>query len=31
MAWVLVLIIGVMTIVFKTSTSWVFYESKEGK
>jgi len=32
MAWVLVLIIGVMTgIVFKTSTSWVFYEAKEGK
>ena len=32
MAWVLVLIIGLMTgIVFKTSSSWVFYEAKEGK
>nr|WP_321262888.1 sugar ABC transporter permease [uncultured Sphaerochaeta sp.] len=32
LAWVLVLIIGVMTgIVFKTSNNWVFYESKEGK
>ena len=32
MAWVLVLIIGVFTaIVFKTSSSWVFYEAKEGK
>lgn len=32
MAWVLVLIIGVMTaIIFKTSDSWVFYETKEGK
>ncbi len=32
LAWVLVLIIGVMTgIVFKTSNTWVFYEAKEGK
>nr|WP_319474295.1 sugar ABC transporter permease [uncultured Sphaerochaeta sp.] len=32
LAWVLVLIIGVMTgIVFKTSNNWVFYEAKEGK
>lgn len=32
LAWVLVLIIGLMTaIVFKTSSSWVFYEAKEGK
>lgn len=32
MAWVLVLIIGLLTgIVFKTSNSWVFYEAKEGK
>lgn len=32
MAWVLVLIIGAFTgVVFKTSSSWVFYEAKEGK
>lgn len=32
LAWVLVLIIALMTaIIFKTSDSWVFYESKEGK
>ncbi len=32
MAWVLVLIIGVFTgIIFKTSSTWVFYEAKEGK
>ncbi len=32
MAWVLVLIIGVMTaIIFKTSDNWVFYETKDGK
>lgn len=32
MAWVLVLIIGVFTgVIFKTSSSWVFYEAKEGK
>ncbi|AEC02092.1 carbohydrate ABC transporter permease [Parasphaerochaeta coccoides] len=32
MAWILVLIIGVMTaIIFKTSDNWVFYETKEGK
>lgn len=32
LAWVLVLIIGIMTgIVFKTSNNWVFYEAKEGK
>lgn len=32
MAWVMLLIIGVITIVmFKTSTMWVHYETKEGK
>jgi len=32
MAWVLVIIIGVFTgIIFKTSDSWVFYESKGSK
>lgn len=32
MAWVLVLIIGVFTaIIFKSSSAWVYYESKEGK
>lgn len=32
MAWVLVLIIGLMTgILFRTSNAWVFYEAKEGK
>ncbi|MDC7232066.1 MAG: sugar ABC transporter permease [Spirochaetales bacterium] len=31
MAWVLVLIVGLFTaIVFKSSSSWVYYESKEG-
>jgi multiple sugar transport system permease protein len=31
-AWVLVLIIGVFTaLIFKTSSAWVYYESKEGK
>ncbi|PXX52015.1 carbohydrate ABC transporter membrane protein 1 (CUT1 family) [Hungatella effluvii] len=32
LAWVLVAIIGVFTVVlFKTQNNWVFYESKEGK
>lgn len=32
MAWVLVLIIGLFTaVIFKSSSSWVYYESKEGK
>lgn len=32
MAWVLVLIIGICTIfLFKSSSGWVYYESKEGK
>jgi len=32
LAWVLVLIIGIFTaIVFKSSSSWVYYESKEGQ
>jgi len=32
MAWVLVIIIGVFTaLLFRTSASWVFYETKEGK
>ena len=32
MAWVLVFIIGFFTaIIFKSSSSWVYYETKEGK
>lgn len=32
MAWILVLIIGFFTaIIFKSSSSWVYYESREGK
>lgn len=32
MAWVLVLIVGLFTaIIFKTSSSWVYYESKDGQ
>jgi len=32
LAWVLVIIIGVFTVVlFKTQNSWVYYESKEGQ
>ena len=32
MAWVLVVIIGVFTVVlFRSSSSWVYYETKEGK
>ncbi|MEF2966042.1 sugar ABC transporter permease [Paenibacillus sp. M1] len=32
MAWVMLLIVGIMTgILFKTSRSWVFYESEGGK
>jgi multiple sugar transport system permease protein len=31
-AWVLVVIIGIFTaLIFKSSSSWVYYESKEGK
>jgi multiple sugar transport system permease protein len=32
MAWILVLIVGLFTaIIFKSSSAWVFYESKEGE
>ncbi|HEX7715119.1 MAG TPA: sugar ABC transporter permease [Bacillota bacterium] len=32
MAWILLIIIAVVTVlIFKTSDSWVYYESKEGK
>ncbi len=32
MAWVMLLLVGIMTgILFKTSKSWVFYESEGGK
>lgn len=32
MAWILVLIVGALTaIIFKSSSAWVYYESKDGK
>jgi len=32
MAWALLLVIGIFTtIIFKTSTAWVYYESEDGR